>query len=73
MGPCTGNVRFGIPCDNANHINNSRYCVDLSIMSGLATIPIMSSSDKANTFVGCADPTAAVSGGTIFLAELGAY
>ena len=73
MGPCTGNVRYGIPSICEHGGNDSRYCVDLSIKSGLATIPIMSSADKNNTFISVADPAGFSISGTIFMAELGAY
>ena len=69
-GPCTGNVRLGIPTRNLGYDLGSRYLVDLSRISGLATIPVMKSADKGATLVYLADPTLSVTSATLLLAEL---
>jgi hypothetical protein len=71
QGPCTGNVIFGIPAVEDARNYNPNFCVQESIMTGLPTIPVMQSADKAATFVTISSAAVAFPSAIITLAELG--
>ena len=70
QGPCTGNVISGIPFNTSPALSIGRVLSDLSIWEGLPTIPVMDSSDKAATFVYCADAGNSNTTFNLLLAEL---
>jgi hypothetical protein len=72
-GPCTGNVIFGCPVSFTHPNMDSTYFVSLSILTGLATVPVMKSADKAGTFCFQCDASLNLTGIDIILAELGVY
>ena len=70
QGQFTGNVRLGVPIYSSSVSFNSSYLVDLSRNSGLATIPVFSSADKAGVFVYTASQSGITNSIDILCAEL---
>jgi len=72
-GPCTGGVILGIPLIANESSLCPDYLVDLSIKTGLQTIPVMKAADKDGTFCFLGDATSSGGPSTLVLAELGEY
>lgn len=69
-GPCTGNVRQGMPQLLDSNIIGPRYFADISDSLDLATIPVMNSADRDATFVCTCSHLADLTSGNLVLAEL---
>ena len=70
-GPCTGNVRLGIPYNAGFVLDNANYFLDVASKTGLPFIPVFDSADKGGTFISVVDNTASITTAFILLAELG--
>jgi len=53
-GPDTGNVKVGCPGGEAVQFIDSRWFYKLSEETGLPTVPVINSGNRANTFIGIA-------------------
>jgi hypothetical protein len=54
LGPDTGNVKVGAPGGEAVQWCDTRWFYKLSEETGLPTVPVINSGNRANTFVGIA-------------------
>lgn len=53
LGPDTANERIACPVELGNESITSQFFILQSRAQGLATIPVISSGNKASTFIGC--------------------